>query len=475
MMNKQMIAATLSVILLGTCAEVNAMEFDQLGSDFKRHRAGNTSVSSAAINDFVYSYMTEKMDVQEEALDFAGMAGNPAKWTGYPPKESLASGAAPTYYEIALPRPSEADLAKPELAKDIYGFNPRNHVVNRQLPWYHPLRQAAPEGLADPSLSLFVDGDDAHGTVVREPVAEMLHILWRESLSTDLLFRADQKLTNIELVRMIRVKNFTYKDLWVSDPADSTNPIFEYDENGLPINPFPGGSDISVKGPGFYFKAGENLAADCFVTVQIDDKLYALVIQRSDNKTLLGDGSPRMLSLVGGMQDIGALGSRLTGLGKSAKDTAIRETAEETGVVLDGMRLESDGLVHLVYDNVVAGEARSTGSAWTRSKMYHMHFDSLDQFLSYNTEYKFGDDGETLDRMFLDIRYVLANHIMPGVKGTMFASHGKMIENYALKDLLTRKPELLELLKVREDEHDSNMDFSRSRIDLKSLCRDAAK
>jgi hypothetical protein len=399
----------------------------------------------------VSHYITCKLHQPSETLnpdDFKGMATTPPGWTGYP-KKTL--DGEPIEYDIALePKPADLSAGK----ADNVGFQPRNLIKNMTVDPRDSLRQAMPIDLPHSSLSLYVD---ANMTTVRPAVIEWLNLRYRNELH-------GASCDNAEALPLIRDKGITYANIWFWDPRavphiDGRPIELRFDEHGRPINPYPYGSELNVRGRGFYFFFGENPAVDPLITLELKGKIYALFIQRNEAAAKKSDGAPSQLSFPGGMHDIDK--TQVDPLG-----AIFKELGEETGVFLDSDKIIRSGLAHLVSSDVVSGEARTTRNAWTTSHFYHLHFNNIEEFTSYIKAIRDDFDGHEVAKvLLLDVRYVLSQYVIPGAEGSMFASHGKMF-THALVNFFEKDHDKIRYL---EEDAGSYVDYRASRLRMSEL------
>ncbi|MES2253294.1 MAG: hypothetical protein V4482_06410 [Pseudomonadota bacterium] len=367
----------------------------------------------AGVKEFIENQLS-RPEAPMTTVDFAGMGQTPPGWTGYPAK---SVDGEPINYDIALPSTNND------------GFSPRNLAKNMQVNPLDPLRQAMPADLPHASLSLYTDESMS---ILRPAVIEWLNIRYRNELGGRLM-------ENEQAIALVREKGITYENIWFWNPKVvpqlNGNPIeLIFDNLGRPINPYPVGKDLNLSGRGFYFFFGENPAVDPLITLELNGKIYALFIQRNERATKKSDGAPAQLSFPGGMHDIDK--TQVDPLG-----SIIKELGEETGLLLDSDRIIRSNLAKLVSSDVVSGEARTTRNAWTTSHFYHLHFNNIHELKNYiKTVSSLFDGHEVSKVLFLDIRYVLSNYVMPDAEGSMFASHGKMFTK-ALVDFFTHHPD----------------------------------
>lgn len=359
-------------------------------------------------------------------------------WTGYPQKEgskTIDKLGEIVEYEIAKTFTPKNPQDTPTEAT-LKGYNPRNIATNRGIDSFDPLREAMPQGLATPLRSLFQDNG-----LVRPEVIEWLNVRYKKELK--------KPLTPGEALTLIHDKGITYEKLWFHDPKSELNYDLNFDDLGRPLSPSPLVKHNGVAGHGFYFRLGQNLAVDIMFTFEDEGKLYIVMNRRNDGEF--------NLAFPAGMVDLSDENELATGF---------REVAEETGIKLDFTKIQSEGKATLYWAGTVAGEARATRNAWTDSRLYHIHFNSIQELKQYtrgiDTEF---DRHEIASRYILNLGFILENYLMPTGPdhGKMFASHGSML-SFGLAQFLHRHPEKLVLLAPQGD-----IDFNSSRMSFKVL------
>jgi 8-oxo-dGTP pyrophosphatase MutT (NUDIX family) len=449
MAHRKLITATLSMALLGTCVEVNAMgasDAEVIGtevSDPKRTRRGGIEISPAQdfISERIQSIRFTNPREPLPVVKFIGMGRNQGfNWTGCPPKEvlTLSETDRDSTRTVDCPQFTMTGTFKPTDGTysdtDPKGFQPRSIVKNSQLDPLDDARQAMPRGLPNASLSLYTDETE---TVLREEVVEWFNARYRYDALPEFKDVETNLFTPEGAVRFAKERGINYCTIWWWKPENYKRHLdkgykpFAFDALGRPITPYPIGCDLNVEDTGFYFFYGENPAVDFLLTIKHEGRIYTLVQQRTDNKAPdLSVGGPNQISITGGMQDITA--DTMLGGGVSV---AAKELKEETGYDLDITKMLSDGVIQSVSYGVVPGEERTTRNAFVTSEFFHAHFDSIDHFKAYLLGESAFDTFETARRFFADAGYILNTYIMPGAKGKTFAggAHGDMIADAVAK------------------------------------------
>ena len=368
----------------------------------------------------------------EKALEAA-----PA-WTGYPQVDGMKTvdklGEIVEYEITKSFTPKNPQDVAPESA--LKGYSPRNLQVNRTLHPFDSFREAMPENLATPSRTLtHVDGS------LRAEVVEWLNTRYKKELK--------HPLTSEEALALVHAKGITYENLWFQHPKSELNYTLQFDDQGRPLNPSPLVEKNGVAGNGFYFRLGQNLAVDIMLTFEDEDRLYIVMNRRNDGEF--------NLAFPAGMVDLSDENELATGF---------REVAEETGINLDFPRIKTEGKATLYWAGTVAGEARATRNAWTDSRLYHIHFNSIEELKSYTRGiHSRFDRQEIASRYILSLGFVLENYLMPtgADHGKMFASHGSML-SFGLAQFLYQHPEKIRFLTPQGD-----LDFKSSRMSFKTL------
>ncbi|WP_162824351.1 NUDIX domain-containing protein [Peterkaempfera bronchialis] len=122
---------------------------------------------------------------------------------------------------------------------------------------------------------------------------------------------------------------------------------------GRPLNP---AGPTGISGFGRLWSLGPNLTADAVVTDGSGDGVRVLLVERGDTG---------QLAFPGGFSEPGADGSW-----EHPLRTAVRETWEETGVVVPG------GTARVLRSGVAAGSLRNTDNAWIESTAFHIRLPS---------------------------------------------------------------------------------------------------
>lgn len=408
------------------------------------------------INNEIYFFLTQflmqdKPFEYENVEDYAGFLMKAPAFTQYPEK----NGEEVEFTMHLESTPIEIENKK----ADPYGFKKRNIALNAQTPITIPERQAMPFSLPHPNLSLF---ESSNPKILRASVLEWLNLRYRNKL--------DIPLNNSTAIEFIRGNNITYESIWFWDQTSylafkKRGGKLDFDEMGRPINPYPNGKKINIKDRGFYFFYGENPSVDPLITVEINGKIYALLIQRNNvnnQPQIKGDNAPLELAFPGGMIDIDKDSQPL--------HHALRELKEETGIELDSAKVTPRKI--LVSHDVVKGESRTTRNAWTTSYFYHLHFNSIEELadctISTTSEF---DKGEVSKVLFLDIRYILAHYVMPqqltnignDLKGSFFASHGKMFAQ-AMAKFFNEHTNKINYLQLPYNERYNDLNYNNYRL-----------
>ena len=422
---------------------------------YARHQAGIDKYKR--VQEFIArKIVTIKSSDPRQPLDdskFAGMGCDQGyNWTGAPTKKVLDLSESDREFQRDsvchqfTMRGTFKPIDETYSDTDEKGFQPRNIVRNSQVDSLDDARQAMRRELPNASRSLYTDGTE---TVLRDEVVDWFNARYRY----DELLAFKNTVTNLftpqGAVAFAKEKGIDYNTIWWWKPENYQRHLakgyqeLKFDALGRPITPYPVGRDLNIEDTGFYFFYGENPAVDFLITIKHEERLYTLVLERSDNEAPnLSNGGPDQISITGGMQDIAA--ETMIGGGAAV---AVKELLEETGYKLNISRMNAVGIISSVSYGVVPGEERTTRNAFVTSEFFHAHFDSIDHFQAYLLGESAFDKFETKKRFFADARYILSTYIMDGAKGKTFAggAHGNMIAD-AIAKLVIQDGTIMECL-----------------------------
>lgn len=171
--------------------------------------------------------------------------------------------------------------------------------------------------------------------------------------------------------------------------------------NGRPVNPF--GPTGVRHGRGQLWHWGEALAADALVSVTDPaGRRWILMVQRSD-----GHG----WALPGGHVDPG----------ETPAQAAVRELAEETGLILPN----GDGGGWRVGEPRYVPDPRASDEAWMVTVLCTAHLGTLDRFPTVAG----GDDAARAEWVRADTYDTLTAHLATAHSGRVFAAHVAMLQD----------------------------------------------